>query len=240
MSDIFYKPYKARTIRSTRLVDDCCSLPPEDTECIINVIDAFTTFSLEPNSEDGERAFERKANGDVCINEREDDILQDLTVNLLLCQIPASFITGLTGWPLVTDADGNGVGFDIMEGANTVRSALEMHTGVSGVSCAEGARYGYNVLPCTTGWTLGDTLEWGGADTIFAISLTGRTSGNHDWGTGPYAVQSDVSGDPGPLIDPIQQGAHARLMVTDVAPPTVTDGCVAASAANGYLFPPAS
>lgn len=240
MPETAYKPFKGRTIRLTSLVEECCELPEEGTEDAINVFDSFTTVSLEANIEDGERAFERKANGDICLNEREDDVLQDLSVNLTMCQIRAEAVTALTGWPIVRDADGNGVGFDIMEGSNTAQSGLEVWSGVAGVDCGTGPRYGYNVLPCTTGWQLGDTLEWAGADTIFAITLTGRTQGNHAWGNGPYAVQTDEGGDAGPLIDPISNGAHARIMVTDVAPPAVTNGAVAASALNGYLFGPES
>lgn len=240
MPDILYRPFKGRTIRATKLIDDCCALPAEDTDCSIVVIDSFTTISLEPNIEDGDTAFERKANGDICINERDPDVLQDLTVNLTLCQVPASFITQLTGWPLVTDADSAGVGFDVMEGASEGRSALEIWSGVAGIDCGEGARYGYNALPCTGDWQLGDTLEWAGIDTLFAITLTGRTKGTHAWGTGPYAVQGDSLGAPGPLLDPMSEGSHARIMVTDVPPPALTDGCVAASAANGYLYGPDS
>lgn len=240
MPEIAYKPYKGRTVRLTKLIEDCCQLPAEDTECSIVTFDSFTTVSIEANVEDGDVAFERKANGDICINERENDLLQDLTVNLTLCNVLPSAISFLTGWPTVTDADDNIVGFDIVEGANSEQTAVEIFSGVAGVDCGQGARYGYNVLPCTSGWTLSDSIEWAGADTISSITLTGRTKGNHDWGTGPYAVQSDAMGDPGPLVDPIANGAHARLMVTDVPPPAVTDGCVAASAANGYLYGPES
>lgn len=240
MSDILFKPFRGRALRATTLIEDCCGLPAEDTACAITVVDSFTTVSLEPNIEDGDTAFERKANGDICVNERDPDTLTDLTINATFCQIPASFISQLTGWPVVRDADGNGVGFDVMEGASTAQNSLELWSGVSGIDCGEGARYGYTVLPCTSGWQLGDTLEWAGIDTLFAITLTGRTKGNHAWNNGPYAVQLDGDGDPGPLLDAMEDGSHARIMVTEVPPPAVTDGCVAASAANGFLFGPDS
>lgn len=240
MPELAYKPFRGRTIRVTSLVEDCCGLPAEDTACAIVVFDAFTIASLEANVEAGDTAFERKANGDICMNERDDDVLQDLTPTLTLCNVLPSAISALTGWPTVTDADGNIVGFDIMEGANTQQSAVEIWSGVSGLDCGDGAKYGYNALPCTSGWNLGGPIEWGGIDTIASITLVGRTKGNHPWGTGPFAVQLDENGDPGPLIDPMQNGAHARIMVTDVPPPVLTDGCVAASAANGYLFGPES
>lgn len=240
MPQIAYKPFRGKTVRLLRLIDDCCELPAEDTADSLTVFDAFTTVSIEPNVEEGEQSIERKANGDICQNEREGSVLTDLTVNLTMCQVLAEDVSMLTGWPVARDADGNGVGFDIMEGENTNHTAMEIFSGVSGVDCGEGARYGYNALPCTWDWQLAESIEWAGADVISAITLTGRTKGNHPWGTGPFAVQLDDGGDPGPLLDPMQNGAHARIMVTDVPPPAVTDGWVAASAANGYLFGPES
>lgn len=237
MPELAYKPFKGRTIRITSL-EDCGTPPPADTECAISVFDAFTTVSIEANVEEGETAFERKANGDVCINERDPNLLQDLTVSLTLCQVKPEAITQLTGWPAVRDSEGMGVGFDIMEGVTDSEVAVEIWSGVAGVDCGQGARYGYNVLPLTTGWQLGETLEWAGIDTIFAITLTASTRGSHAWDTGPYAVQADALGVAGPLIDPIQTGAHARIMTTTVPPPEVTDGCVSSSVENGYVYPP--
>lgn len=233
-----YKPFKGRTIRITEL-EDCCTPPPADTPCALAVFDSFTTVSIEANVEEGETAFERKANGDVCINERDPNLLQDLTVSLTLCQVLPEVVSMLTGWPVVRDIDGQGVGFDIMSGVSDAEAAVEIWSGVSGIDCGAGARYGYNVLPCTSGWQIDGTVEWAGIDTIFAITLTATAKDNHAWGSGPYAVQGGVGGVPGPLLDPMQSpGALARIMSTDVPPPAVTDGCVAASAANGYLFPP--
>lgn len=235
-----YKPFKGRTIRITRL-EDCCTPPPEGTECSLAVFDAFTTVSIEANVEEGETAFERKANGDVCINERDPDLLQDLTVSLTLCQVQPEVVSMLTDWPVTRDADGDAVGFDVMSGVSDAEAAIEIWSGVSGIDCGQGARYGYNVLPCTSGWQIDGEIEWAGIDTIFAITLTATAKDNHAWGSGPYAVQLDELGAPGPLLDPMQSpGSLARIMSTDVPPPAVTDGCVAATAANGYLFPPES
>jgi hypothetical protein len=240
MPQLAYKPFKGRTIRITDL-GDCCTPPASGTECAISVFDAFTTVSLEANIEEGEEAFERKANGDICISEKDGNTLKNLNGSITLCQVLPEDISMLTGWPVVLDADGIAVGFDIMEGTTDAEVGLEVWSGVSGIDCGEGARYGYNVIPCTSGWQIDGSIEWAGIGTIFAITLTFTTRGNHGWGTGPYDVQDSEVGagvTPGPLLDPIQTGAHARLMSTEIAPPPLTDGCVAATAANGYLYPP--
>jgi len=233
-----FKPFKGRTIRLTKL-DPCCTPPPEGTPCSVAVFDSFTTVSIEPNVEEGEVAFERKANGDVCINERDPNLLQDLTVSLTLCQVLPEDISLLTGWPVTRDAAGQAIGFDIMSGVSTDETGVEIWSGVAGIDCGQGARYGYTVLPCTSGWQIDGTIEWAGIDTIWAITLTATAKDNHAWGSGPYAVQNDLLGAPGPLLDPMQSpGSLARIMSTDVPPPALTDGCVAATAENGYLFPP--
>lgn len=236
MADTVFKPFRGRTIRVTQL-EDCCTPPPSGTECALYVADSFTIVSLEPNVEEGERALERKANGDVCLNEKDADLLQDLAVSVTLCQVRAELVSMMTGWPVVRDASGQGVGFDIMEGSNDANTAFEVWTGVAGIDCGQGARYGYNAVPCVTGWQLGENLEWGGIDTISSITLVGTTSGQHAWGTGPYAVQLDETDTAGPLLDPIQTGAHARIMSTEVPPPALTNGCVPATIDNGWILP---
>lgn len=240
MSETLFKPFKGKSVRLTRLVDDCCSLPAEDTAESIIVLDVFTIVALTPNTEDGERQFERKANGDICINVRDRSILQDFNVDLTLCQVSPATVSMLTGWPVVRDADNNIVGFDVMEGANDGNTSMEIFSGVGGVDCGEGSKYGYAVLPCTYDWQISDAMNFGGIGEVFDLKLTGHTNGNHAWNNGPFAVQLDDGGDPGPLLDAMQQGSHARVMVTDVPPPAVTDGWVTASAANGFLFGPDS
>jgi hypothetical protein len=240
MAETLFKPFKGKSIRLTRLIDDCCALPAEDTEDSIIVMDVFTILSSTLNSEDGQRAFERKANGDICINVRERSVIQDLDLALTLCQVSGATVSMLTGWPAVTDANDNIVGFDILEGETEGNTSLEIWSGVSGVDCGAGSKYGYAVFPCTFDWKISDAFEFAGADSLFDLQLTGITNGNHPWGTGPYAVQANGGGTPGPLLDPLQNGVHGRVMVTDVPPPAVTDGWVTASAANGYLYGPDS
>lgn len=239
MTELAYKPFKGRTIRITQL-EDCCTPPVSGAECALAVFDAFTTVSLEANVEEGATAFERKANGDVCINERDPNLLQDLTVTLTLCQVRPEVVSMLTGWPVTRDVSGVATGFDIMSGVTDNEVGLEVWSGVAGVDCGSGSRYGYNVIPCTSGWQLGETIEWAGIDTIFAITLTATASDNHAWADGPYNVEeNDAGGTPGPLLDPMGAGSLARIMVTTLAPPALTDGCVDALSTNGYVNPPA-
>ena len=235
MTQRVFKTRNARTIRVTEL-DDCCTPPASGTACALTVFDAFTTFSASVNVEEGLSAFERKANGDICINEKDPNSLVDMTLSMTLCNVRPEDISMLTDWPVTRDVSGRAIGFDIMEGSSDRNVAVELFSGVAGVDCGEGAQYGYAIAPCTNAWQLNGEIVWAGLDTIQSITLTSTTKGSHGWGSGPYEVQ-DYNGDGNAevLHDPMQTGSHMRLMMTTVPPPAVTDGCVAATEANGYV-----
>lgn len=230
-----FKPFRAQSLRVTEL-DDCCTppdpaddSPPDESPgggaaCSIAVTDSFTSVSAEAEVDEGEAVLERKANGDICVNERDLDVLTGLNVSVTLCMVTPWFISKLTGWPVVMDQDCNAVGFDIMDGINTTKTALELWSGVAGVDCGAGARYGYAVFPCVENWQLDGSVEWAGSDTLFSITLTGFAKGNHAWGRGPYTdVQGSVDGR---LVDPMTSGSLMRLMSTDVPPPAYISTCV--------------
>lgn len=237
MTQRVFKTRNARTIRVT-VLDDCCTPPASGTECALSVFDAFTTFSASVNVEEGLAAFERKANGDICINEKDPNSLTDMTLSLTLCNVRPEDISMMTDWPVTRDVSGAAIGFDIMEGSSDRSVAVELFSGVAGVDCGEGAQYGYAVAPCTSAWQLDGEIEWAGLDTIQSITLTSNTKGSHGWGSGPYAVQDyNYDGTAEQLHDPMQTGSHMRIMTTTVPPPATTDGCVDATAANGFLEP---
>lgn len=231
-----FKPFRAQSIRITEL-DDCCIPPtpadespaepgesPAAAPCSIAVTDSFTLVSGEAEVDEGDDILERKANGDICINERDPDVLTGFNVSITLCQVTPWFISKLTGWPVVMDQECNAVGFDIMDGINTNQVSVELRTGVSGVDCGAGARYGYAVFPCVSNWQLDGAIEFGGSDTIWSITLQGFATGNHGWGRGPYNdVQQSADGR---LVDPMVQGSIMRLMSTDVPPPAYIGSCV--------------
>lgn len=228
-----FKPFRAHSLRVTEL-DDCCTPPPAadaspgdaspGMPCSIAVTDSFTLVSAEAEIDEGEDILERKANGDICISEQDPDVLRGFTLSITLCQVTPWFINKLTGWPIVMDQDCNAIGFDVMDGINTNQVAVELWTGVSGIDCGEGARYGYALFPCVENWQLSGELEWGGSDTIWSITLAGFAKGQHAWGRGPY---NDVQGSfDGRLVDPVRQGTIMRKMATDVAPPSYVGSCV--------------
>lgn len=239
-----FKPFRAQSLRVTEL-DDCCTPPPPADEspdgspgapCSIAVTDSFTSVSASAEVDEGDDILERKANGDICISEKDPDVLQGLTLSITLCQVDPWFISKLTGWPVVMDQNCNAVGFDIMDGINTNQVAVELWSGVAGIDCGAGARYGYALFPCVENWQLDGDLEWAGSDTLWSITLQGFAKGQHAWGRGPYNdVQQSIDGR---LVDPMRPGSIMRKMATDVPPPSyiaTCQDCLPPTAEYGYV-----
>ena len=97
-----FKPFRAQSLRVTEL-DDCCTPPapadespgesPGAAPCTIAVTDSFTLVSAEADIDEGEDILERKANGDICINEKDPDVLTGFDVAVTLCQVTPWFIS---------------------------------------------------------------------------------------------------------------------------------------------------
>jgi hypothetical protein len=102
--------------------------------------------------------------------------------------------------------------------------ALELWSSVPQGVCDESGNpeYGYFVLPFMKGATLSAITIENGAIT-FGIEGATTRDGN-EWGSGPYDVELDEVGDPGPLNTPLTTTEHLRLQKVGVAPPEPTEG----------------
>lgn len=81
---------------------------------------------------------------------------------------------------------------------------------------ATGKTYGYLLLPFVrNGIAQGFQIENG--STTFEVQAW--TQGNSGWGSGPYNVVLDGTGNPAPLDDPILGNEHSLLRLTQVPPP---------------------
>lgn len=218
------KPFRARTMRLTRL-DPCCTPPDGGTPCSVIVMDGFLTVTLTADVEDGEEFVTKKASGDLCVNERLPDALKRLDASIELCEIDPEAVEMLTGWPLALDSEGDSVGFDVIEGINDAEVAIELWTGISGQDCDPevGERFGYLALPCLQGVTLDGDLAFAQEPT--EVTLAGRTSSQHAWGSGPFAVEDDGTGSAGPLVTALDADSHARLQSVTISPPSLTSEC---------------
>lgn len=225
MTEQCWSSVRGRVARFTE-VDDCCK--PVAGPCGTIVTDGFVTVSYSPEIEAGEEILVRKASGAICVNDKSCDVLKRVNVEIEFCQVSPSIFSRMTAQAVVNDFDGNPVGTRIGE---TVRCdigfGLEVWSDVPGSRCTITGlpQYGYFVVPCLTGGTIGDfTIENDAA----TFTVTSYSKSAYGWGRGPYNVDAqDVANTPGPLLTPFAANEHMDMHLTTIAPPAATCECQA-------------
>lgn len=219
------KPLQGETLRVTRL--DVCGAP-EFGDCAYGVSDGFVQAQLTPNSEAGERFLQRGANGKAIVNQRSKPILNWYDVSLQFQEVDPELFTILTGLSPYEDDQDNVIGFPVTRSNfATANFALELWMGNAEEECPEEGDplpfYGYNLLPWVIEGAIGNNITI--ANQLITFTITGRTRVGTPWGTGPYDVVRDMSGDPSPLFSAIPTDTHHLPIWTQLAPPEPECGC---------------
>lgn len=218
---------KGRRIRLTRL--DGCGRPVYG-DCSTVVSKGFISVAFTANTTESDEISVTNAAGEICVFEPAETTLTGYAVEIAFCEVDPDLFALVTGQPVVTDVNGNVIGFDIDTKLNLSGQgfALELWAGsASGDACAtEGASgsYGYLLLPFIRGGIVGDFTVENGAVT-FTIT-GGSTRDGNSWGVGPYNdIMLGAGGTPGPMTSPIGSTVALRTILTDVAPPEAACGC---------------
>ena len=182
-----FTPLKAKTIRVTELTE--CGCVPEGALYVVSK--GFTQVTLSAEVETGVDYFERNADGDPCVDDRDDDILKRHTAAIDWCGIDPDIISLTTGNPLEVDGTGPEAivsGYRGKRGALRARWALEMWIHLGGSACDDEGNqcYAYFLLPFLAGGYI-DGQTFSNARATF--QTTGSyTKGGDCWGVGPYSV----------------------------------------------------
>lgn len=214
---------RGRMLRATRL--DGCGEPVLGPDSVV-VSKGFITAALTANSQQAEAINVTIADGSECITDEPQPKFKNYTGEIVFCGVDPELVVLLTGQPVVLNSAGEPVGFrqNSQIDVSLLGFALELWMGVAGTACGETGdpNYGYVLFPFFSGGMLGDfTVENGAIN----FTLTGATTKDgSQWGVGPFDVVRDGTGDPAPLLEPIDSGDHMHLELTSVAPPTETDG----------------
>lgn len=222
------------SVRGTRMrltrLDECCTPLAAAAPCAMIVSKGFVSVAYEPEISEAEEIERKNANGDICVSDPGCDVLKWVNTTLTLCKVDPDILNFVTGAPLVLDADGKNVGNRIQTGeACKVNFALEVWTDIPGAVCSttNAKQYGYFLAPCIGGGILGDwTIENDALD----LELNAKARSASGWGNGPYNVDDNGVGaliTPGKLLTPMGATDVMDLHMTTIAPPAVTDGCVA-------------
>jgi hypothetical protein len=210
---------RGTVMRATRL--DACGRPiyGEGNQVIS---DGFVTATLSAQVQQGNAITVTKANGQACINESSPDQLQWYTTAIEFCAVDPDMIQLMnSSWDKVLDADGNVIGYNANGDLTGNGFALEIWMDTAGASdacsgeTAQGS-WGYILLPWVLGGAPGDITI--GNDAI-SFTLNGKTKVGSRWRRGPYPVQVQANGAPGPLLAPIGSNTHYRLFVSTLRPP---------------------
>lgn len=230
MTSTCYSLLRVPAVRVTKL-DACGNVVSGNSSVASNGI---VTIEQTIEQEDRQDFFTLNADGQPCVRDTAPPILKWINVTITFCQVDPEMFNIMTAEPLVlNDAVApSAVGFRTREGSvNDSNFAFESWMRVSGDSnCDGGVNYGYFLLPWVKEGMVGDlTMENGLAN----FTVTGRTSFNSPWGTGPYNVRKIESGtgtgNPAKLLTAITALDHRHMQLTTLAPPTPTCGATAVS-----------
>ena len=214
MATKILKSIKGKTVRLTRL-DECGNVI--EGSCSTLVSDCFVSVTLSGEYEAGDEYIQKSAWGELCINDKDPDILKRVNVSIVFAEInPDALDIIMSANPVVSG--GNTIGASWGTDVNEASFALEVWTKKTGQDCGIGAlEWGYFLLPFVRNGKIdGDlTMENG----VLTMSVMGEAFPvGSGWGTGPYT--------PNPFLQPFPVGDVFGVVVTDVQPPSDTAGCV--------------
>jgi hypothetical protein len=148
-----------------------------------------------------------------------DEVVGYVTRSQFL-RVDPGFLSLMAGVEVALDANGDGVGFDARTKIPAKAFALEVWSKLTGPVCADGPKWGYTLFPCLKGGTLAG-FEFANALTTFTLDGAMTESGRK-WHVGPYDLHERWER----LLDPVSRNTPWHTEVTDVPPPTQTDGIV--------------
>lgn len=215
---------RGRRLRATRT--NGCGSPILGPDSRL-VTKGFISVTLTPNNEPGEAITVTNANGETCVSDPAVPRFVNMGVAGTFCGVMPELFSWFTSMPVVRDAAGlKAIGIDLNSKVNIDASgvALELWSAVPQGICDDTGQvaFGYFGLPFIKGGTMsGITIENGAIN--FGIEGATTRDGNA-WGAGPYDVELDENGIPGPLNTPLDPYTHFRLQLVNVEPPEVTVG----------------
>lgn len=223
VSTIRYNPIKGRILRVIVLNE--CGVPVTGTSGGVVTVKGFTQVQSSAQYETGDEHIVKTADADLCVNEKDPDILKRFELTVDLCSVDPGLVANtVSPARLLTASEApTGTGFALAEGAATQRFSLEVWQRVAGAGACDAsgaARYVYNAWPNLGNGKTGDYNIELAPSTLQILAESQRvsplwTAGVPWLGAGAIAVIPD----------------HWFQNVTTVAPPIEVTGV------NDYTAP---
>lgn len=216
MATKILKSIKGKTVRLTRL-DECGTVI--SGTCSTLVSDCFVNVTLTGEFEAGDEYVQKSAWGDLCINDKDPDILKRVTVSIQFAEINPDALDIITAANPVVDLSGDTIGASWGTDPNEGAFGLEVWTKRTGVDCTTPGtqEWGYFVVPFIKNGKIDGDIAIENA--ALTMTVMGEGFATSAWDASPYS--------PNPFIVPFPDGDVFGMVVTTEQPPTDTAGCVA-------------
>lgn len=220
----YYAPVLGKRIRVTPL--DACGRVDKTRKAIVT--SGFVTISLSTETEDGTEITVKRADGSVCISEKQADTFKYFTAEIEFCGVNPSLLALVSNAKEYKDEAGDIAGFTYSEGKIDKKFALEIWTGLAGQACAEGAdeASGYLLLPYVNAGVPGDISIDGENAVSFPMQGAVTKSGN-GWGKGPWDVVKTSAGQAAKLPTALDPKDHLLMMDTALKVPDASEQPIA-------------
>jgi len=211
-------PIQARVARLIKL--DVCGNPVTGASSAVVVTDGFISIEPSPQYQDGEEHTQRKANGALCVYQKDASELTrvDLTTNF--CVLDPDAIVVITGERLLTTNTVTGTGVAYGEGLLTSRHSLEVWQPVTGLGACDASGQQQFVY-----WAFMNAGNAKIQDFTFENAPFQFTTLVETRSVGPlWLSRSGAATWLG--INTVESGEHFLHNITTAAPPTATCGAV--------------
>lgn len=220
MSAVIVSAIKGTVMRTIKL--DVCGNPVSGGSGVLIVEPGYISIKPDPQYEDGTEFTQKRADGTLCINQKDQGQLKRVALDVQLCVLNPDLIVQLTGGRELFTAAVTGSGVMFNDSLLATHTSLETWQQVAGRNaCVNGVQqYVYWAFPHTVNWQVqGFTVD----NNAFTYDLKGETVGAGTWGLLPTTLPPNTYLGGAGLVLP---GDHYGYNVTTTAPPTGTNGAV--------------
>jgi hypothetical protein len=212
-------PIKGRVIRVMKL-DACGSIVTGASSSMV-VADGFISVKNSPQYEDGTEFIQKRADGFLCVNQKDPGQLKRVQLESLFCTVDPDLRVIMDGARLLTSGGVTGAGAVFTDALNTNRFSLEIWQNITGRGACNAAgqqQYVYWFYP-----NLGNPMvqDFTAENAALQWHETMESQGiGTSWGAYPTALSpnSILSG------NTLQAGDHYGYFITSTPPPTAQCG----------------
>jgi hypothetical protein len=178
-------PIKGTHLRLVKT--DICGIPVTGASSLVIVTKGFVQTQMDPDYEDGEEFFERNADGQVCVNQKDKPTLKRFKLTVDLCDVSPDAMTALLDARLIANSGATtGTGFAVQAGEPDNYFSMEVWQRVAGAGACDPSgnqQFIYNAWPWIGNIQVGKySIENKRSTMQFMAETQGA---NPLWGRGP-------------------------------------------------------